>query len=226
MRLLPPLATVVLALLLAGCAAGPVPTSSSSAPTDSLQAEISRLRDQNRALQDSLRFRKDVDSGQYYRELRTLQDRLTRLTYEVRLLRDGGMTVTILPADSLFESASATVTGPGAERLKALAHQIQTTYPNRTIRVEGYADNTPLSGSLQERYPSNWELSSARATAVVRHLIDLTSLDRGQFVAVGYGSTRPRASNETARGRRRNRRVRVTVLPVPRDYSPPSETSW
>jgi len=211
-----------------GCTSVQAPAGSSddAASIDSLRAENTRLRDQNRRLRDSLQFRDDVESGQYYRDLRTLQDRLTQLTYELRMLRDGGITVAVIPADSLFATAADSLSPAGTERLRGLARQLQSTYPNRAVRVEGHADDTPLNGSLKERYSSNWTLSSARASTVVRRLIGLSDLDRSQFVAVGYGASRPRASNETATGRRRNRRVRVAVLPQPTTYSPPAELSW
>lgn len=215
-----------LLLLPTGCASTQTSGGPDGRPLDSLRAENQRLRDQNRDLRDSLQFYDDIDSGQYYRERRTLQDRLTRLTYEVRLLRDGGLTVTVLPVDSVFASAGTNLSTAGARRLKALGRQLQSTYPDRTIRVEGHADGSALGPSLKKRFDSNWELSSARATAVVRRLIALTSLDRSQFVPVGYGASRPRASNDTATGRRRNRRVRIAVLPLPRDYTRPFETAW
>jgi chemotaxis protein MotB len=226
MSRLAPLGVLVLAGLLAGCTTARDPVGRKARSPDSLRAENARLQDENRALRDSLQLRRDIETGQYYRDLRTLQDQLNRLTYEVRLLRDGGMTVSILPVDDLFVSASDSLTEGGTERLRALARQLQSTYPNRIVRIEGHTDDTPLGESLQERFPSNWELSTARATAVVRRLIDLTDLDRSQFAAVGYGATRPRASNDTARGRKRNRRVRVAVLPLPKDYSRPFETTW
>jgi chemotaxis protein MotB len=222
-----PLASVlVLALALTGCGSVQVPAGDDASTLDSLRAENLRLRDRNRALRDSLQFRDDLASGQYYRDLRTLQDRLTHLTYEVRLLRDGGLTVAVLPTDSLFASAADSLSAAGIERLQALARQLQSTYPDRTVRVEGHADSTPLSPSLRARYASNWALSAVRATTVLRRLRALTTLDQGQFVAVGYGASRPRASNETAAGRRRNRRVRVSVLPRPHTYSRPFEASW
>jgi chemotaxis protein MotB len=192
---------------------------------DSLRAENARLRDQNRTLRDSLRFRQDLETGQYYRDLRTLQDRLNRLTYEVRLLRDGGLTVALLPVDSLFATADS-LSEAGAERLDTIATQLRHAYPNRTVRVEGHADNTPLGERLKAQFRSNWELSCARATVVTRRLLTQTPLDRSQFVAVGYGASRPRASNDTPGGRRRNRRVRIAVLPLPKDYSRPFETAW
>jgi len=221
-----PLGIAALLCVLMGCASGG-PMGGNSPPTllDSLRAENARLRDQNRALRDSLRFRADLETGQYHRDLRTLQDHLNRLTYEVRLLRDGGLTVALLPTDSLFAAADS-LSETGIERLRAIATQLDRTYPNRTVRVEGHADNTPLGDALTPRFRSNWGLSCARATTVTRRLIDLTTLNRSQFVAVGYGATRPRASNETAGGRRRNRRVRIAVRPLPKDYTRPFETTW
>lgn len=225
MRLLASVLAIALPLALIGCSSVQVPAGDDAPALDSLRAENTRLRDRNRTLRDSLQFRDDLESGQYYRDLRTLQDRLTRLTYEVRLLRNGGLTVAVIPTDSLFAAADS-LSAAGVERLEALARQLQSTYPDRTVRVEGHADDTPLGPSLRDRYASNWTLSSARATAVLRRLRALTTLDRGQFVAVGYGASRPRASNETAAGRRRNRRVRVSVLPLPQNYSRPFEESW
>jgi chemotaxis protein MotB len=226
MRPLVLFSAAALFLLAPGCTATQPSGKAYDRPLDSLRAENARLRAQTQSLRDSLQFYDDIDTGQYYRERRTLQDRLTRLTYEVRLLRDGGLTVAVLPVDSVFASAGTTVSAPGARRLKALGRQLQSTYPNRTVRVEGHADGSTLGPTLEKRFDSNWELSSARATAVVRRLIRLTALDRSQFVPVGYGASRPRASNDTASGRRRNRRVRIAVLPLPRNYTRPFETTW
>ena len=209
----------------AGCARTPLSTTSSSR-LDSLQSENAALRARLHRVKDSLALREDVETGQYYRDLRVLQDRLNRLTYEARTLRDGGRTVRILPADSLFELGTATLTEEGAKELRPIIAHLRAAYPTRTIRVEGHTSDTPLSEALQKQFASNWELSAVRATAVMRHLIEQSDFDPAQFVAVGYGATDPVASNETARGRRRNRRVRIAVLPPPRDYSRPFETSW
>ncbi len=224
MRLPLPLGVVLLLYSLAGCAGGGS-LGGRTAPADSLRAENARLRAENRSLRDSLRLRRDLDSGRYYRERRTLQDQINRLSYEARLLRNGGLTVAVLPADSLFATADS-LNDAGRARLDSVARQLQRAYPNRTVRVEGHADTTPLGGRLQDRFASNRELSCARAAAVLRTLMDRTPLAPDQFVAVGYGATRPRASNDTAAGRRRNRRVRITVLPLPKEYARPFEMSW
>jgi len=216
----------VVVCLLAGCSSSGQPVlQSSPPPPDTLIAKNARLQAENRALRDSLNFHDDIETGQYYRDLRVLQDRLTRLTYEVRLLRNGGLTVAVIPADSLFVSLDS-VSAPGVDRLERVASQLNSAYPNRTVRVEGHSDDRPLGGSFKEQFPSNWELSAARASAVLRTLLDLSDLDRSQFVALGYGATRPRASNDTPAGRALNRRVRISVLPTPRNYSRPFETSW
>lgn len=224
-----PLLAFVLAIavpLLAGCASAPFGLRSTSTVVDSLRSENATLRARLHEVRDSTDFREGIETGQYYRDRRVLRDRLNRLTYELRTLRDGGQTVSVLSADSLFEAGTATLSSIGAERLRSVIAHLQSAYPHRTIRVEGHADNVPLGEGLQDRFASNWELSAARATAVVRHLSTRSDLEGAQFVAVAYGATDPVASNETARGRRRNRRVRIAVLPAPRDYSRPFETAW
>lgn len=194
--------------------------------TDSLETQVVRLQDGVRILRDSIQFYDDVDSGQYYREMRALRDQMSRMTYELDALRDGGQSVSEKQVDQLFEPASATLTPAGIESLKPVAVQIRQAYPKRQIRVEGHSDDTPLGESLQETFPSNWELSTARASAVVRALVDLSGLPEDHFAAVGFGASRPVASNETQSGRRANRRIRVAVLPMPRDYNRPFEMSW
>lgn len=212
---------------LTGCATVPSSGSSSTeAYLDSLRSENATLRARLRQLDDSLQLRNDVATGQYDRDLRVLKDRLNRVTYEARTFRDGGRTVRVLSADSLFEPGTPTLTSAGEKRLRAVLAHLQAAYPSRTVRVEGHADDTSLSEDLREQFPTNWELAAARATAVVRHLVTNSDFDPSQFRAVSYGSTDPVASNETASGRRRNRRVRIAVLPSPHDYSRPFETSW
>lgn len=212
--------------VLTGCTT--LRSSNDPAPAvDSLRSENADLRSRLRQTRDSLQFHRDVETGQYYRTLRVLKDRLNRLVYEVQTLRSGGQTVSLLPADSLFESGTATLTPAGTKRLRTITTRLQTTYPSRTIRIEGHTDDVPLDEELQKKFASNWELSCARATTVVRYLITHSTLDSSQFIAAAYGATDPIASNEITSGRRRNRRVRIAVLPSSRgDYSRPFETSW
>ena len=218
-------------LAASGCAsprpAAPGEGAPSAQQLDSLRARNQRLRENNAALRDSLRFRRDVETGRYYRRVRALRDRLGRMSYALTQLREGGRTAEVIEADALFEPASARLTAAGRTRLDTLAARLQRTYPERRFRVEGHADGASLSAELQETYASNWELSALRAAAVTRHLTaGSDGFDKKRLALAAFADTRPVASNETAAGRRRNRRVRVAVLPEPRAFSNAEEMDW
>ena len=84
---------------------------------------------------------------------------------------------------------------------------------DKQIRIEGHTDNVPISTKLQSRFKTNWELSTARATTVVRHLIEKGGVDRQHLSAVGYAETRPVASNDSEEGRASNRRIEIVLYP-------------
>lgn len=112
----------------------------------------------------------------------------------------------------LFAEGSAQLKREGQRLLNELA---QVLLEHRgVISVEGHTDNRPIS-SIQ--FPSNWELSSGRATTVTRHLIDC-GLDPIKLRAVGYADTRPLDSNATTQGRMRNRRVSLVLTPHRSNY--------
>ena len=108
----------------------------------------------------------------------------------------------------LFTAGSAELKPEGQALLDELA-QILLQHRG-TISVEGHTDNQPISS---ERFPSNWELSSGRATTVTRHLIE-HGLDSAKLRAVGYADTRPLETNTTEEGRTRNRRVSLILTPA------------
>ena len=81
---------------------------------------------------------------------------------------------------------------------------------NKNVIVEGFTDNVPIGPALKERFPSNWELSTARATEVVRYLAS-QGVPRNELSAQGFGDSRPVASNDTAAGRAKNRRVEIVI---------------
>ncbi|MEM1126497.1 MAG: OmpA family protein [Bacteroidota bacterium] len=178
-----------------------------------LRADIQLLETEIEALQDSLQFYDDIESGQFARDQRLLRDEITALEYRLAVARDGGRTVATLLADDLFEPASARLTEAGRTALDAVADTLTSAHAGALFRVEGHADNTPLGGALQEQYPTNWELAAARAAAVARYLLDTeTGLDAHQMAVVSRGDTRPVATNSTAVGRAQNRRVQILVL--------------
>ena len=123
----------------------------------------------------------------------------------------GKLEVTILDR-ILFDSGQATVKPEGQKVLSKLAKVLEQ-HPNRQLHVVGHTDNVPIRGTLATRYPTNWELSAARAPAAVRFLVDKAGVDPRRLGAVGYGEHRPVADNSTEEGRARNRRITIVVLP-------------
>jgi len=84
---------------------------------------------------------------------------------------------------------------------------------DKQIRIEGHTDNVPIGVKLRGRFPTNWELSTARATSVVRYLIEDGGVDRANLLAVGYADTRPLVANDTEEGRTANRRIEIALYP-------------
>ena len=115
-----------------------------------------------------------------------------------------------------FESGEATIRPEGYQVLNELIAYINTTAGDRLIRVEGHADNQEIGPSLKSRYRTNWDLSKARAGGVLRYLTEKGGIDSAKLSLVGYGDTKPMASNATEEGRQKNRRVDIVL------YSPES----
>lgn len=120
---------------------------------------------------------------------------------------DRGLIVSIVSDDVLFAPGSADLRIDGRVTLDVLAGALNEL-PNR-ISIEGHTDNIPISNA---KFPSNWELSTARAGSVLRYLVDAHGLDRTRLVAGGYAEQRPLESNDSVLGRARNRRVDIAVL--------------
>lgn len=109
-----------------------------------------------------------------------------------------------------FDSGRATLKAGGKEVLKKVGDALKG-YQNKIIRVVGYTDNVPVAKSLQGTYPTNWELSVARATNVVRFLQD-AGVPPERLVASGRGEYDPVASNDTPEGRQKNRRIEIMLI--------------
>lgn len=202
----------LLVIVSAGCSGPNQLSARQGAELDSMYAVNRGLEERLSALRDSLQFYDDIESGRYYRDRRMLTQEIEKLEYELSVCRDGGRTIETLSVDGIFEPASATLTDEGRSQLDALADTLQAAYSGHIIRVEGHSDSTPIGGKLQEQYPSNWELSAGRAAAIVRYLVEEHELPTGQLEVASYGSTRPVARNDTAAGRRENRRIRIALV--------------
>jgi len=141
---------------------------------------------------------------------KSLQDEISKGNITIQQVRDR---LTINMVDRvLFDSGQAQVKPAGIKVLKQVGDVLKTV-TDKQIRIEGHTDNVPISSKLQDRFKTNWELSTARATTVVRYLIDQGEVDRQYLSAVGYADTRPLTSNDTDEGRSSNRRIEIVLYP-------------
>ncbi len=114
----------------------------------------------------------------------------------------------------LFDSGRAEIKPRGLEILKRVG-DILKGVPDKVVRIEGHTDNVPIGAALRARFPTNWELSTARATVVARFLQDKVGLDPTRLSATGYGEYRSVAPNDSEEGRAQNRRIEIILAPLP-----------
>jgi chemotaxis protein MotB len=147
-----------------------------------------------------------IDVAELQRKLsKVLGKELDRREVDMRITPEGF--VISLHELGFFDSGEARLMPGAASKIKRIAG-VLTQY-GLDMRVEGHSDNVPIHNTA---FNSNWELSTARATAVAMMLIDESSVDPGRMSIAGYGQYRPAASNETPEGRRANRRVDIVVV--------------
>lgn len=119
----------------------------------------------------------------------------------------------------LFDSGSSDIKQNGKAVLDRVA-EILRKVTDKQIRIEGHTDNVPIGPVLAAKFPTNWELSTARSTTVVRYLQD-KGIDPALLSAAGYSEYRPVASNETDEGKEKNRRIEIVLIPLDTDRVTP-----
>lgn len=124
-------------------------------------------------------------------------------------INSSGLVLTIQDR-ALFSMGEATLDGDARAVARSISGILEQA-GNREIVVSGHTDNVPINTA---RFPSNWELSSARATSFMRALLTNDALNPGQFTLASYGEYKPIATNDTDAGRAKNRRVEVLIKPL------------
>ncbi len=190
-----------------------------------LRAQISELEKENEDLKQSIdRLQSEAETLKRQRQEEmnemksTYDDLLEGMKSEIE---KGKITITQLKGklkvnmldEILFDSGKTTIKPEGVEVLERVG-EILLNVKDRAINVEGYTDNVPIGPELARRYPTNWELSAARATNVARYLQEKIGIDPTLLSATGYGEYQPVASNEDEEGRARNRRIEIVLVPM------------
>jgi len=127
--------------------------------------------------------------------------------YDVSFDANAGTITVTLPNSILFDSGRANLKSSTSKELDHIYSVIKAKYPGREIEVAGHTDTDPITKS---KWADNWELSAERALSVTRYLIQ-KGIAENRIKAVGYGAARPIASNSTASGKAKNRRVEIVV---------------
>lgn len=131
---------------------------------------------------------------------------------EIKLEEIEGKLKVTLVDKILFDTGKVKIAKRGKEVLLELSDTLREN-KDQNIVVEGHTDDVPIGLGLIEKYPTNWELSATRAVGVVRFLQEKGWLEPERLSAVGYSYYKPVASNDTAEGRRQNRRIEIILVP-------------
>ncbi len=132
---------------------------------------------------------------------------------DVRLSQSGGRIKVDLVDQILFDVGDASVSKRGDEVLSRVG-TVLAHYEDKQIQVSGHTDDSPISKRLEERYPTNWELSAVRAINVVRFLQDRAKIPGRRLVAAAHSQFEPISTNANSSGRQRNRRIEILLTPA------------
>ncbi len=173
---------------------------------DTLQARIDELSS------------KAEKAEQLEKASQTYKDLLTKLETEIQegqiQITEMKNRLTMTMVDKIiFPSGSAEISKKGKSVLAKVTGILKDVKDKR-IQVEGHTDNVPIVSSLRKKFPTNWELSTERATQVVRYLQETGGLDPAMLSATGYSEYQPVASNDTDAGKLKNRRIEIILLPL------------
>jgi chemotaxis protein MotB len=180
-----------------------------------MRQEIDRLVEGNNLLQQQLEVELQAREARLAEVQSTYDELVGKLEQEiergeVRISElKGKLTVNVVDK-ILFDSGKAALKPAGIKVLQQIG-DILNSAVDKNIQVEGHTDNVPISGGLAAKYPSNWELSTARATTVLHFLQDKVGVSGERLSAVGYGEYQPISSNATAKGRAENRRIQIVL---------------
>jgi len=173
-----------------------------------LESENARLKDDVAQLQKLKEMEVQKTSKTYENLLDSMKSEISKGEVTISELK-GKLTVNLVES-VLFDSGKAEVKPNGLVVLQKVI-DILKNIKDKVIRIEGHTDNVPIVGALTRKYPTNWELSAARAINVARYL-QQQGIDPALLAAVAYGEYKPVAPNDTDEGRAKNRRIEIVLV--------------
>jgi chemotaxis protein MotB len=173
----------------------------SQAMTDEQKAELDEAK---RAVQEA------QERGKLLSDLQTKFKRMIDAGH-LKVTTRHGRVVLELHNDVLFDTGAADVKPAGKQALGEVAAALRAVGGKR-FQVAGHTDNAPITTETKKTYPTNWELSTARAISVVKLLVS-EGVEAGVLSAAGYGPYDPVATNGTPEGQAKNRRIEITLVP-------------
>lgn len=175
-----------------------------------LQGRLAALAEERERVEQEKAARlREVESS-YEELLQGMKSELEKGQVTISQLQ-GRLSVNVLD-EILFASGRAEINPQGQEVLARVGEVVEGM-TDKTIAIEGHTDAVPVTGQLAKMYPSNWELSAARATSVVRYLQTTAGIEPERLSAVGLGPYHPVDTNDTPEGRARNRRIEIKLVP-------------
>lgn len=180
-----------------------------------LSQELGERETENRRLKDEMVRVQKIKELEVQKTSKTYEELLEKMKGEISKGEitiselKGKLTVNLVES-VLFDSVKAEVK-PGGRAVLQKVVEILNTLKDKAIRIEGHTDNVQIGGDLARRYPTNWELSAARAINVTRYL-QQQGIDPHLLSAVAHGEYRPVASNDTEEGRAKNRRIEIILV--------------
>jgi len=191
-----------------------------TADNDTIRKEKDALQKDNQGLRDKISelSSKAEKAEQLEKATQTYQDLQKKLEKEIQdgqvQLTEMKNRLTMTMVDKiLFPSGSAEVSKDGKNVLDKVI-TILKDIKDKRIQVEGHTDNVRIYSSIKTKYPTNWELSVARATQVVRYLQEEGGLDPKLLSATGYAEYQPLAANDSDENKAKNRRIEIVLLPL------------
>ncbi|OLC30416.1 MAG: hypothetical protein AUH81_20200 [Candidatus Rokubacteria bacterium 13_1_40CM_4_69_5] len=179
-------------------------TTDLEAQKTTLERQIAALNDrlgetQKRATETTAQKDEEINrlKGTYDNLVKDLQGEISKGQIKVTQIRDK-LSVQLVEK-ILFDSGKAEIK-PGGKEVLVKVGNVLRAVKDKQIRIEGYTDSVPISAALRQQFPTNWELSTQRATTVLRFLQDKGGVEGKYLAAVGYGPFRPVAGNDTNEG--------------------------